>query len=46
MLVAAGVTPRPIEWVLIIFVMVYIALTIGLLKLLLASPGIKSPTPL
>jgi cytochrome d ubiquinol oxidase subunit I len=37
MLVAKGVTPRPVEWVLIIFVLVYLALTIGLLKVLVAS---------
>lgn len=36
MLVAKGVTPRPVAWVLIIFVLVYLALTIGLLKVLIA----------
>jgi cytochrome d ubiquinol oxidase subunit I len=40
MLVAKGVTPRSVEWVLLIIVLVYLALTVGLLKLLLApSPA-------
>ena len=45
MLVAKGVTPRPIGWVLIIFVMVYIILTIGLLKLLFTPSATKSGIP-
>ncbi|MDA8326671.1 MAG: cytochrome ubiquinol oxidase subunit I [Nitrospiraceae bacterium] len=34
--VSNGVTPRQVEWVLVLFVLVYAALTAGLLRLLLA----------
>lgn len=44
MLVAQGVTPRPVQWVLVIFVLVYIALTVGLLKLLLTPSPVRSGT--
>ena len=40
--VSSGVTPRSVEWVFALFVLVYAALTAGLLRLLLA-PGPKNP---
>ncbi len=42
--VSNGVTPRSVEWVLVLFVLVYAALTAGLLKLLLA-PEAKAGAP-
>jgi cytochrome d ubiquinol oxidase subunit I len=46
MLVSAGVTPRSgIEWVLITFLLVYVALTAGLLKLLLAPSPLRPGVP-
>ncbi len=45
MLVAEGVTPRPVGWILIIFVIVYIALTIGLLRVLYTPSTAKSGIP-
>ena len=37
MLVSDGATPRSVLWVLVLFVLVYIALTVGLLRLLLGE---------
>jgi cytochrome d ubiquinol oxidase subunit I len=45
MLVAKGVTPRPVGWILITFVIVYIALTIGLLRHLFTPSATRSGTP-
>ncbi len=45
MLVAGGVTPRNVEWVLYLFVFVYFALTTGLLRLLLTPSPLKPGIP-
>lgn len=42
MKVVAGVTPNQVQWVLILFVLVYLALTAGLLKLFLTSAQVRS----
>jgi cytochrome d ubiquinol oxidase subunit I len=42
MLVKTGATPRGVEWVLILFVLVYLALAAGLLKLLLTPAPVRS----
>lgn len=45
MLVSEGVTPLPVGWMLVIFLLVYAALTAGLLMLLLTPSPIKSGIP-
>jgi cytochrome d ubiquinol oxidase subunit I len=45
MLVSQGVTPAPTLWMLVVFILVYAALTAGLLKLLLTPAAIKSGIP-
>ncbi len=45
MLVAEGVTPRQVGWVFVLFLLLYLALTAGLLKLLLTRTELKSGIP-